>query len=112
MRAELDQTLAALADPTRRAIVDLLRQRARQPSELADVLSMSRPAMSRHLRVLRRAGLIQQELLDRDARVRMVRLRAEPLAELRSWLEEVEAFGDGQLDAFRAHAERRVRKKR
>lgn len=76
------------------------------------MLSMSRPAMSRHLRVLRRAGLIEQQFVDRDARVRMVRLRPEPLSALRSWLEEVEAFWDGQLDAFRAHAERRARKKR
>ena len=106
MRADLDQTLAALADPTRRAIVELLRERPLQPSELADALSMSRPATSRHLRVLRHAGFIQQDVLDSDARVRMVRLRRKRFAELRSWLDEVEAFWGDQLQAFRAHAER------
>src|SRR5262245_54101874 len=58
---DLDRTLAALGDPQRRAIVELLREQALCPSELADALSMSRPAMSRHLRILRGAGLVEHE---------------------------------------------------
>jgi len=107
VRADLDQTLAALADPTRRAIVELLREKPLCSSDLAEALSMSRPAMSRHLRVLRGAGIVEQELLDSDARVRMVQLRREPFSQLRTWLEEVEAFWGDQLEAFKAHAERK-----
>jgi DNA-binding transcriptional ArsR family regulator len=104
--AELDRTLAALADPTRRAIVERLRKRPLRPSEVAEALSMSRPAMSRHLRVLRRAGLIAQEIVEEDARARLIQLRTEPLARLRAWVEDVEAMWGDQLQAFKAHAER------
>ena len=106
MPAELDRTLAALADPTRRAIVERLRRRPLRPSEVAEALSMSRPAMSRHLRVLRRAGLIAQETLEEDARARLIQLRTEPLARLRAWVEDVEAMWGDQLQAFKTHAER------
>lgn len=106
MEPGLDATLAALADPARRGVVDLLRARPRRASELADELALSRPAVSRHLRVLRRAGLVEQEILPTDARVRMVRLRRPPFAALRGWLQEVEAFWADQLASFKAHAER------
>ena len=101
MAADLDRTLAALADPTRRAIVERLRNKPQRPSEVAEALSMSR-----HLRVLRRAGLIAQESLEEDARGRLIQLRTGPLTELRSWVEEVEAMWGDQLEAFKAHAER------
>jgi len=110
--ADLDTTLAALADPTRRAVVNLLRARPRRSGELARALSLSRPVMSRHLRVLREAGLVEQEGLASDTRVRMVQLRREPFAALRVWVEDVEAFWSGQLDAFKAHAERRAGRRR
>ncbi|MGZ6098917.1 MAG: ArsR/SmtB family transcription factor [Myxococcaceae bacterium] len=106
MAADLDRTLAALADPTRRAIVERLRKRPLRPSEVAEALSMSRPAMSRHLRVLRRAGLIAQEMVEDDARARLIKLRTEPLSALRAWVEDVEAMWGDQLQAFKAHAER------
>jgi DNA-binding transcriptional ArsR family regulator len=106
MRSSVDRTLAALADPTRRGVVDLLRRRPRRAGEIAEALSTTRPAMSRHLRLLRRAGLVTEEGLADDARVRVYRLERERLAELRGWLDEVEAFWDGQLRAFKAHAER------
>jgi DNA-binding transcriptional ArsR family regulator len=112
VRAELDPTIAALADPSRRAIIELLGKRPRCSSDLADALDMSRPAMSRHLRVLRKAGVVEQEILDSDARVRMVQLRTEPLAALRGWLEEVEGFWEEQLGAFKSHAEGKRRKGR
>jgi DNA-binding transcriptional ArsR family regulator len=104
--ATLDRTLAALADPTRRAVVDLLRKKPRRAGELADALETSAPAMSRHLRVLRTCGLVELDALDDDARVRLVRLRREPFMALRDWIDRVEAFWGDQLEAFRAHAER------
>lgn len=105
----LDSSLSALADPTRRAVVDLLRQRPLRSGEIAEALSMSRPAMSRHLRVLRHARIVGEETLQGDARGKVYRLRPEPFSELRTWIEEVEAFWGDQLEAFAAHAERRFR---
>jgi DNA-binding transcriptional ArsR family regulator len=112
VQADLDQTFAALADPTRRAVIGLLRVGPRRSSEMATALATSRPAMSRHLRVLRRAGLVEEEGLEDDARVRMYQLRRGPFSELRAWLDEVEAFWADQLRAFKAHAERRQGKRR
>lgn len=112
MPPDLDATLAAVGDPTRRAIIDLLSAQPRRASDLADALSISRPAMSRHLAILRRAGIIGQELLDSDARVRMVQLQREPFAQLRGWVETVEAFWGEQLAAFKVHAERGRRTRR
>ena len=103
---KLDQTCAALADPTRRGVVDLLRRRPRRAGELASALETSAPAMSRHLRVLRRSGLVEEEGLEEDARVRVYRLRPEPFHALRDWVEGVEAFWTLELQAFKAHAER------
>jgi DNA-binding transcriptional ArsR family regulator len=104
--ADLDRTFAALADPTRRRVVELLRKKPRRAGELAAAFKMSPPAMSRHLRVLRRTNLVQEDSLEDDARVRLYRLRREQFAALRGWLDEVEAFWAEQLDAFKAHAER------
>ena len=108
----LDATFGALADPTRRGVIDLLRREPRRASDLADELGASRPAMSRHLRVLRKCGLVETEAVsgpnERDARERVYRLRPERFGELRAWLDEVEAFWTDQLAAFAAH----VRKKR
>jgi DNA-binding transcriptional ArsR family regulator len=105
---DLDATLAALADPTRRQVVDLLRERPRRASELAADCAMSNPAMSRHLRVLRVSGLVEvaAEPADHDARVRVYRLRAEPFVALQAWLDQVQAFWADQLNAFKAHVER------
>jgi len=104
--ASLDQTLAALADPTRRGVIELLRRRPRRAGELAATLAVSAPRMSQHLRVLRAGGLIQEADDGRDARVRLYRLRPEPFTELQHWLAEVEAFWSAELLAFKAHAER------
>ena len=105
--SRVDATLAALADPTRRAVIDLLRRKPRRAGELATRLRRSGPAMSRHLRILRRAGLVLEEHGGDDARVRTYRLRREPFLGLRGWLDEVEAFWAGQLDSFKQYAERR-----
>ena len=101
----LDATLAALADPTRRRVIDLLSQGPRRAGELVAAFEISAPAMSRHLRVLRSQGLIEDRRTERDARVRMFSLRREPFADLKSWLDQVAESWSGQLDAFKAHAE-------
>jgi len=100
----LDSTLSALADPTRRQVVDLLRERPRRAGELAARAGTSAPAMSRHLRVLRSTGRVEAGLADDDARARVYRLRPERLREVQRWLD---SFWGGQLDAFKAHAEDR-----
>jgi DNA-binding transcriptional ArsR family regulator len=107
----LDATFAALADPTRRGVIELLRRQPRRASDLADALDASRPAMSRHLRVLRASGLVEttdavSDEDDADARERIYQLRKAPFAQLRDWLEQTERFWTIQLDAFKAHVER------
>jgi DNA-binding transcriptional ArsR family regulator len=99
----LDSTLAALADPTRREVVDLLRERPRRAGELAARTRTSAPAMSRHLRLLRANGLVEAEVSQEDARARVYRLREDRLRALHAWLD---SFWAGQLDAFKARAER------
>jgi DNA-binding transcriptional ArsR family regulator len=108
--SDLDLTLAALADPTRRGVVELLRKQPRRAGELASALAMSSPAMSRHLRVLRRTGLVEESHQGQDARVRLYRLRPEPFRALSRWLDEVQSFWAGELAAFKEYAERTRRK--
>ena len=103
---DLDRTLVALADPTRRGVVDLLRSRPRRAGELALALETSPPAMSRHLRLLREGGLVQEARDETDSRARVFQLRKEPFEELRTWLDEVEALWTGELGSFKAHAEK------
>jgi DNA-binding transcriptional ArsR family regulator len=105
-KAELNATLAALADRNRRAVIDLLKEQPRRAGEIAAALSLTPPALSRHLRVLRRSGLIHEQGVEEDARVRIYRLRKEPFDQLRGWLGEVETFWTGELTAFRDHVER------
>ena len=111
--AALDRTLSALADPTRRRVVDLLRREPRRAGELAEAFGVSAPAMSRHLRVLRTRGLVEEVRQEGgDARCRVYRLRPEPFRDLASWLAEVESFWSDQLGAFKRHAERAQRRGR
>lgn len=105
-KTELNATLAALADRNRRAVIDLLKEQPRRAGEIASALSITPPALSRHLRVLRRSGLIDEQGVEEDARVRIYRLRKEPFDQLRGWLGEVESFWTGELAAFRDHVER------
>ena len=102
---DIDRALSALSDPTRRAVVDLLRTQPRRAGELADELNMSAPALSRHLRVLRKSGVITDDAVEEDARVRLYRLQPETFATLRGWLDEVESFWGDQLQSFKVHAE-------
>jgi DNA-binding transcriptional ArsR family regulator len=108
----IDQTLTALADPTRRWVVEQLRRGPRRAGALAAAGGLSAPALSRHLRVLRRVGLVEGGGVEHDARVRLYRLRPEPLSRLKAWLDEVEGLWSQQLEAFKAHAERRPRGRR
>lgn len=102
----LDRTLLALADPTRRRVVDLLRKKPQRAGDLAAALSVSAPRLSRHLRALRNSRLIEESGIEHDARVRVYRLRPERFATLRAWLHQVEAFWTAELSAFKTHAER------
>jgi DNA-binding transcriptional ArsR family regulator len=102
----LDRTLAALADPQRRRAVELLRERPLRAGELAEALQLSSPVMSRHLRVLRESGLVEETHPSFDARVRIYALRPEPMLGLKEWLEETERLWVGQLSAFKAHLEK------
>ena len=109
MNEALDRTLAALADPHRRRTVDLLRERPRRAGELAESLGLTPPAMSRHLRALRQSGLVEESHPEFDARVRVYRLRPEPMAQLKAWLEAAEDHWVDQLSALKAHVESKDR---
>ena len=102
----IDATLAALADPHRRQVVDLLSLRPRPAGELARELGLAPPAMSRHLRTLKAVGLVEESHPEFDARVRIYALRPEPMVHLIHWLEESERLWSQQLAAFKAHLER------
>jgi DNA-binding transcriptional ArsR family regulator len=109
VRKNVDAVLAALADPQRRRVVDLLSERPRPSGELAQQLGVSPPAMSRHLRTLRETGLVEERHDGLDARVRVYSLRPEPMTDLKRWLEEMEALWSRQLLALKAHIEKRKR---
>lgn len=112
MQPELDQTFAALGDPARLAMVGLLRKKPLRSGDIAAALDLTRPTASRHLGVLRRAGLVEETGLEDDARARLYQLRPHRFGELRSWLDQVEAFWADQLGAFKAHAEGKRRRPR
>ena len=91
----LSATFAALADPTRRAILARLSGGERSVTELAEPFEMSLPAVSKHLKVLERAGLIAR---GRDAQWRPCRLEAEPLKDISTWVEKYRRFWEANLD--------------
>lgn len=95
--ATLDNTFAALADPTRRAILARLATGEASVNELAQPFSISQPAISRHLKVLEGAGLISR---GRDAQWRPARLEAGPLQEIADWVEQYRRFWDARFDAL------------
>jgi len=99
----LDRTLAALADPHRRRVVELLREQPRRAGELAEGVRISFPAMSRHLKLLRNSGLVEEGRDEFDSRVRIYRLRNEPMTALKAWLEATETMWTRQLLAFKTH---------
>ncbi|HUN25039.1 MAG TPA: metalloregulator ArsR/SmtB family transcription factor [Steroidobacteraceae bacterium] len=103
--AQLDRTLTALADPRRRHVLELLRERPRRAGELARAVGLRPPALSRHLRVLKSSGLVREAHPGFDARVRIYTLRPEPIAQLKTWLERTEQLWERQLAAFKAYLE-------
>jgi DNA-binding transcriptional ArsR family regulator len=109
MTNEFAPLLTALADPTRRRVVELLSEGPRRAGELAAASGTSAPAMSRHLRVLLEAGIVADERPAEDARARVFWLRPEAIAPLREWLDELQAAGDEQLASFERHVEGRSR---
>ena len=95
-----ENALEALADPTRRAVFERLREGPRPVGRLAEGLPVSRPAVSQHLKVLKEAGLVREE---QDGTRRIYRIDPEGLGRLRVWLDQ---FWDTALDAFKAEVER------
>ena len=111
----LDTTFAALADPTRRAILSRLASGEASVTEWAEPFKMSQPAISKHLKVLERAGLISR---GQDAQRRPSRLEAKPLGDATKWLERYRQFWEGSfqrldvlLDELKTREKKRVRKK-
>jgi DNA-binding transcriptional ArsR family regulator len=92
-----------LAEPTRRRILDLLRERERSVGELVDRLTLSQPGVSKHLRVLRDAGLVEVRT---DAQRRWYGLRPEPLTEIDAWLAPYRGLWAQHLDALERHLDR------
>lgn len=111
---DLDATFVALSDATRREIIRNLLQKPRRAGELADIVSMSPQALSRHLRLMRKAGLVVEEGIESDARVRVYSVHPDAFAPVQSWLADVEDVWRRQLQAFKAYAEhaQRARKQK
>ena len=93
-------TFEVVAEPTRRRILDLLRERSRPVGELVELFGLSQPLISKHLRVLRDAGLVR---VRQDAQRRWYELRAEPLVEVDAWLEPYRRLWADSLDALERH---------
>src|SRR5947209_5212445 len=101
--AMLDRTFAALADPTRRRILSHLARGNRRVTHLARPHDMSLPAVSKHLRVLEKAGLLRRR---RYGRVHEMQLDAEPLKKAAQWVEQYRKFWEGSLDRLAAYLEK------
>jgi DNA-binding transcriptional ArsR family regulator len=105
----MEAALRALADPSRRTVVERLARGPVTAGELADLLPIARPGVSRHLRVLREAGLVEVRA---DAQRRVYSLRAEPLAEIDEWLGPYRALWEQRLDALHTEIARGKRERR
>ena len=97
-----EQTFSALADPTRRAVLDLLRSGRQPAGHIAQAFPVSRPAISKHLRLLRRAHLVREQ---REGRHRFYQLNPEPLKQVDSWLERYRVFWSANLASLKAFVE-------
>ena len=106
MATDVSAVFEALADPTRRQVVQVLSLGPRRAGDLAARAGMSGPAMSRHLRVLLAAGIVADERHPDDARVRLFRLRPEPVTAIQAWLDQIKAHWDEQLRSFKRHVEK------
>src|SRR2546423_15039610 len=97
-----ERAFQALADPTRRAVLDLLRRGSQPAGQIARAFPVSRPAISKHLRLLRRAHLVEEH---REGRHRLYRLNPEPLKAVDHWLESYRAFWSTSLANLKAFVE-------
>jgi DNA-binding transcriptional ArsR family regulator len=111
-KPDIDAVLAALADPVRRRAIELLGQSPRRAGELAGLLDLTAPAMSRHLKELKTSGLVAETHPEFDSRVRIYALNAQRLAELKDWLARAEEGWSAQLAAFRNHVAERQKLER
>jgi len=102
-----EATFSALADPTRRAVLDLLRQGSQPAGRIARAFPISRPAISKHLRLLRRAHLVQER---REGRHRLYQLNPEPLKAVDSWLSHYRSFWQVNLASLKAFVETEYKK--
>jgi DNA-binding transcriptional ArsR family regulator len=109
MAKDVEAVFLTLADPTRRRVVELLSDRARRAGELAAAVGTSAPVMSRHLRILLEAGVVADERVPGDARLRVFRLRREPVLALQAWLDQLQAHWNEQLGAFKRYVEDKER---
>ena len=105
----MDTVLQALADPSRRTLLEILRDHPASAGELAEALPIARPGVSRHLRVLRDAGLVE---VRRDAQRRIYSLRPEAFVEVDDWLDSFRALWRNRLDALHTEIARGKRNKR
>lgn len=103
--ADIAPLLQALADPTRLGVVRVLSRGPRRAGDLAAAAGVSAPSMSKHLRVLLTAGVVEDERPPDDARVRVFRLRPESMVALEAWLDQLKAEWDDQLHSFKRHVE-------
>jgi len=97
-----EATFQALADPTRRAVLDLLRRGSQPAGQIAEAFPVSRPAISKHLRLLRRAHLVSEH---REGRNRVYQLNPEPLRDVDSWIEQYRSFWSTSLTNLKAFVE-------
>jgi DNA-binding transcriptional ArsR family regulator len=95
---------AILADPTRRRMLELIRQRERAVGELVDAVGISQPGVSKHLRVLQEAGLVRSRV---HGKYRLYRMTAAPLKELDAWVARFRPYWDERLDDLEAHLNRK-----
>jgi len=96
-------TFEVLAEPSRRRILDLLRDEERSVGQLVDQLALSQPAVSKHLRVLREAGFVESRI---EAQRRVYQIRPEPLREVDAWLAPFRRFWEAHVDALERHLDR------
>jgi DNA-binding transcriptional ArsR family regulator len=108
-RLDLDAAFAALADSTRRAVIRQLLRAPLRAGELAERVEMSAPALSRHLRVLREAGLIVEDGVEHDARVSVYKVDLDAFAPVRNWLDEVAEHWREHLASCKEYAQTRRR---
>jgi DNA-binding transcriptional ArsR family regulator len=108
--SSVDSVFDALADRTRRSVVELLGSGPRRAGELASEIGTSAPTMSRHLKVLLEAGIVMDDRPRDDARTRVFCLQPDSLAAVQAWLDQIKAHWDEQLSSFQRHLEGRIKR--